>query len=79
MCLGHFLSFALPILARFRREEDNNFAERGRSDGVGVNIHGLELDPRCCQIGTFNLALTGWKLAGFQNLPPLHIFSVWAL
>src|SRR5690606_7450006 len=37
------------------------------------NIYGLELDPRCTQIGAFNLALTAWKLGGWQALPPLHV------
>jgi len=37
------------------------------------NIHGLELDERCTQIAAFNVALTAWKLAGYQGLPPLHL------
>jgi hypothetical protein len=37
------------------------------------NIHGLELDERCSQIAAFSLALTAWKLGGFQPLPELHL------
>ena len=37
------------------------------------NIYGLELDERCTQIAAFNIALTAWKLAGYQALPPLHL------
>ncbi len=70
---GHFPVFALPILARLRMEEEG----MGAADAVAAvlrdNIHGLELDPRCCQIGAFNLALAAWKLGGYQQLPPLHV------
>ena len=37
------------------------------------NIHGLELDERCTQIAAFNVALTAWKLGGYQALPSLHL------
>ena len=37
------------------------------------NIHGLELDERCTQIAAFNVALTAWKLAGYQALPGLNL------
>ena len=37
------------------------------------NLHGLELDERCTQIAAFNVALTAWKLAGYQLLPSLHL------
>jgi hypothetical protein len=70
---GHFLAFVLPLLVRLRMEEEG----LGVADAVAVtirdNVHGLELDPRCTQIGAFNVALTAWKLGGFQTLPPLHI------
>jgi hypothetical protein len=70
---GHFPVFALPILARLRMEEENLSAKDAVFAVLRDNIHGLELDARCCQIGAFNLALTAWKLAGYQALPPLHI------
>ena len=37
------------------------------------NIYGLELDERCTQIAAFNVALTAWKIAGYQTLPPFHL------
>ncbi|MCX6876901.1 MAG: N-6 DNA methylase [Verrucomicrobia bacterium] len=70
---GHFPVFALPILARLRVEEETLTARHAVHAVLRDNIFGLELDPRCCQIGAFNLALTAWKLAGYQTLPPLHI------
>ena len=70
---GHFPVFALPILARLRMEEENLTTQEAVHAVLRDNIHGLELDPRCCQIGAFNLALTAWKLGGYQALPPLHV------
>ena len=70
---GHFPVFALPILARLRLEEEKLTAKEAVHAVLRDNIHGLELDPRCTQIGAFNLALTAWKLGGFQPLPKLHV------
>lgn len=70
---GHFPVFALPILARLRMVEEKLTAKEAVHSVLRDNIHGLELDPRCTQIGAFNLALTAWKLGGFQPLPQLHI------
>lgn len=70
---GHFPVFALPILARMRMEEEGAMAVENIHAVLRDQIHGLELDQRCCQIGAFNLALTAWKLAGFQQLPPLNV------
>ena len=70
---GHFPVFALPILARLRMEEEGLTAEQAIYAALRDNVHGLELDPRCCQIGAFNIALTAWKLAGYQALPDLHV------
>jgi hypothetical protein len=70
---GHFPVFALPILARLRMEEETLSAKDAVFAVLRDNIHGLELDQRCCQIGAFNLALSAWKLAKYQPLPSLHI------
>jgi hypothetical protein len=70
---GHFPVFALPILTRMRMEEGMGTAATNIHAVLKEQIHGLELDQRCCQIGAFNLALTAWKLAGFQPLPPLNV------
>ena len=40
---------------------------------VRENLFGLELDERCAQIAAFNLALTVWKIGGYQPLPPLNL------
>ena len=65
---GHFLVFALPILARMRMEEEGCSAKESISGVLKDQIHGLEIDQRCCQIGAFNLAFTAWRIADFQDL-----------
>lgn len=70
---GHFLVFALPLLVRLRMEEEQLSARAAVVAVLRDNLHGLELDERCTQIAAFNVALTAWKLAGYQLLPSLHL------
>ncbi len=70
---GHFLVFALPLLIRLRMEEENLSVPAAVVAVLKDNIYGLELDERCTQIAAFNVALTAWKLAGYQALPSLHL------
>ncbi len=70
---GHFLVFALPILARLRMEEEGLGAAEAVAAVLRDNLHGLEIDERCTQIAAFNVALTAWRLGGYQPLPPLHL------
>lgn len=71
---GHFLVFALPILAAFRRAEEG-LDDRAAIEAVlAENLYGLEIDPRCTQIAAFALALTSWKRLGApERLPSLNI------
>jgi hypothetical protein len=70
---GHFIVFALPILARLRMEEENLSAAEAVYATLQDNIFGLEIDERCTQIAAFNVALTAWKIGGYQKLPQLHL------
>jgi len=70
---GHFLVFALPLLVRLRMEEEKLSAQAAVVAVLKDNIHGLELDERCTQIAAFNVALTAWKVAGYQILPSLSL------
>jgi hypothetical protein len=71
---GHFLTFALPILAHMRVEEESIPLKEAICAVLRENVFGLELDLRCSQIAAFNLALTAWKLAGSHfGLPPLNL------
>jgi hypothetical protein len=67
---GHFLIFALPILARMRHVEEGLSMSEAVSAVLKENLFGLELDARCSQIAAFNLALTSWRLVGRPVLLP---------
>jgi hypothetical protein len=54
-------------------EEEKISAPAAVVQAIRDNIFGLELDERCTQIAAFNIALTAWKLAGHQQLPPMHL------
>jgi hypothetical protein len=70
---GHF------VVAMFERVFALRMAEEGLDEAeavaaaVGENLFGLELDPRCTQIGAFNLALAAWRRAGHCALPSMNI------
>ena len=70
---GHFVVFALPLLARMRMEEESLTSAQAIYATLCDNLFNLELDERCAQIAAFNLALTAWKLGGYQLLPALHL------
>src|SRR5579883_330199 len=71
---GHFLVFALPILARMRMEEEGLSLKEALAAVLKENLFGLEIDPRCAQIAAFNLALTTWRLAGGHfALPEMNL------
>lgn len=70
---GHFLVFALPMLAAMRAAEDRISAEAAIEAVLRDNLFGLEIDPRCTQIAAFNLALAAWRRIGYRQLPSLHL------
>ena len=70
---GHFLVFALPILAKLRMAEEGLPLATAVEAVLRNNLFGLEIDPRCTQIAAFNLALTAWRIAGFRPLPELSL------
>ncbi|MCZ2076046.1 MAG: BREX-1 system adenine-specific DNA-methyltransferase PglX [Bryobacterales bacterium] len=71
---GHFLVFALPILARMRMEEEGLSLKGALAAVLKENLFGLEIDARCSQIAAFNLALAAWRIAGEHfPLPQLNL------
>ncbi len=70
---GHF------VVAMFERMVALRIAEEGLDEAdavavvVGENVFGLELDPRCTQIGAFNVALAAWRRVGHCVLPAMNI------
>ena len=70
---GHFLVFALPILAALRMAEEGLSREAATDAVLRDNLFGLEIDPRCTQIAAFNLAFAAWRAAGYRPLPALNL------
>ncbi|PWC06430.1 hypothetical protein [Mycetocola zhujimingii] len=70
---GHFLVAMFGMLWRMRAEEDGLSPAEAQDAVLRDNLHGLELDPRCTQIATFNVALEAWKQGGFRDLPAPQI------
>lgn len=70
---GHFLVAMFGMLWRMRAEEEGLSATDAQDAVLRDNLHGLELDPRCTQLATFNVALEAWKQGGFRPLPAPQI------
>ena len=70
---GHFLVFALPMLAALRAKEEGISPPTATLAVLRDNLFGLEIDPRCTQIAAFNLALAAWRRVGYRALPVLHL------
>ena len=70
---GHF------VVAMFKRLVALREAEEGLDETAAVaavirdNLFGLEIDPRCTQIGAFNLALAAWRRVGHCKLPAMNL------
>src|SRR5207249_3313782 len=66
---GHFLVTAADMMRKMRMEEDA-LSERDAAYAVLLdNLFGLEIDPRCTQLGAFALAFDAWKHGGYRLIP----------
>jgi hypothetical protein len=71
---GHFLVAAADMLRKMRMEEEGLTASAAAEAVLRDNLYGLELDPRCTQLGAFALAFDAWKAAaGYRPLPVPNI------
>jgi hypothetical protein len=73
---GHFLVLALHHLVPIRMAEEGSTARDAVDAVLRDNLHGLEIDERCCQIAAFALACAAWTYpssGGYRPLPDLHI------
>ncbi len=73
---GHFLVAALHHLVPIRIAEEGLSAADAVAEVLRDNLHGLEIDERCCQMAAFALALAAWtypKSGGYRQLPELHV------
>ncbi|WPZ34039.1 hypothetical protein T8K17_22720 [Thalassobaculum sp. OXR-137] len=66
---GHFLTEALAILAALRQAEEHLSPPDAVLAVLRDNLHGLEIDGRCVQIAAFAVALSAWRIGGWQVLP----------
>lgn len=70
---GHFLVAMFGMLWRMRAEEEELSPADAQDAVLRDNLFGLELDPRCTQIATFNVALEAWKQGGYRRIPTPQI------
>ena len=75
---GHFLTEALATLAALRQAEERLSPADAVAAVLRDNLHGLEIDGRCVQVAAFAVALTAWRIGGWQTLPLPHIAWVGA-
>ncbi|MFH1418837.1 MAG: DNA methyltransferase [Planctomycetota bacterium] len=73
---GHFLVASLQHLVPIRMAEEGLTTAEAVDAVLRDNLHGLEIDERCCQIAAFALAFAAWtypKAGGYRPLPDVHI------
>ena len=74
---GHFLTEMLAILAALRADEEGLSDAQAVAAVLSDNLFGLELDGRCVQIAAFAVALTAWRIGGFQPFGPEQVHVAW--
>jgi hypothetical protein len=75
-CLGsgHIFVTALELMVALRRHEEGLDLKTAIRKVLTENMFGLELDPRCTQIGAFAVALHAWRMLGERcDLPKVQI------
>jgi hypothetical protein len=70
---GHFIVAMFERVVTLRNTEEKLGETPAVQAAIRENIFGLELDPRCTQIGAFSLALAAWRRVGHCALPAMHI------
>jgi hypothetical protein len=61
---GHFVVAMFERLVALRLAEGEQMESAAVAAVIESNLFGLEIDPRCTQIGAFNLALAAWRRVG---------------
>lgn len=70
---GHFVVAMFERLVALRLAEERLDEAAAVAAVIRDNLFGLEIDPRCTQIGAFNLALAAWRRVGHCTLPPMNL------
>jgi hypothetical protein len=70
---GHFVVAMFERLVALRMAEEKLDEAAVVTAVIRDNLFGLEIDPRCTQIGAFNLALAAWRRVGHCKLPAMNL------
>jgi hypothetical protein len=70
---GHFVVAMFERMVALRIEEESVSEQTAVAAVIQDNLFGLEIDPRCTQIGAFNLALAAWRRVGQCKLPSMNL------
>ena len=70
---GHFVVAMFERLVALRMAEEKVAEVAAVAAVIHDNLFGLEIDPRCTQIGAFNLALAAWRRVGYRPLPAMNL------
>lgn len=70
---GHFVVAMFERLVALRMAEEKLDEAAAVAAVIRDNLFGLEIDPRCTQIGAFNLALAAWRRVGHRPLPAMNL------
>jgi hypothetical protein len=70
---GHFVVAMFERLVALRLAEEKLDEAAAVAVVIRDNLFGLEIDPRCTQIGAFNLALAAWRRVGHCKLPAMNL------
>jgi hypothetical protein len=70
---GHFVVAMFERLVALRLAEEKLDEVAAVAAVIRDNLFGLEIDPRCTQIGAFNLALAAWRRVGHCKLPAMNL------
>jgi hypothetical protein len=70
---GHFVVAMFERLVALRLAEEQLDEAAAVAAVIRDNLFGLEIDPRCTQIGAFNLALAAWRRVGHCKLPAMNL------
>ena len=70
---GHFVVAMFERLVSLRLAEGEQLESAAVAAVIESNLFGLEIDPRCTQIGAFNLALAAWRRVGHCKLPVMNL------
>jgi hypothetical protein len=70
---GHFVVAMFERLVALRMAGEKLDEKEAVAAVIRDNLFGLEIDPRCTQIGAFNLALAAWRRVGHCKLPAMNL------